>query len=206
MLDRIIEEFDQALKVLSVKAFSQRIHPDTELEDCRLTEINKKQVISLMRVNHCGEICAQALYYGQTLSTKNQQHQKRFKNAALEESDHLAWLETRIKDLGGKLSLLNPLFYLASFSLGVGAGLLVDKWGLGFIKETENQVMTHLASHLEKIPPRDLKSIAILQQIQIDENEHAVMAKELGASELPILVKKLMHFSAKIMTISSYYI
>jgi ubiquinone biosynthesis monooxygenase Coq7 len=205
-LDTLIVEFDTGLRTLLAKPHSARTHPDANIAESELTEAEKKQAGALMRVNHTGEVCAQALYSGQSLTSKSAETAAALKQAALEETEHLAWCETRIAELGGRTSLLNPLFYFGSFSLGAIAGVVGDKWSLGFVEETEKQVGTHLASHLEKLPQADQKTRKIIEQMQQDEAKHANEAKQHGAAELPAPVKFLMQQVSKLMTSSSYYL
>jgi ubiquinone biosynthesis monooxygenase Coq7 len=183
-LDTLIVEFDRGLRTLLAKPHSARAHPDANIAEADLTESEKKQAGALMRVNHTGEICAQALYSGQSLTSKSAETTAALKQAALEETEHLAWCKTRISDLGGRTSLLNPLFYFGSFSLGAIAGAVGDKWSLGFVEETEKQV----------------------EQMQQDEAKHANEAKQHGAAELPAPAKFLMQQVSKLMTSSSYYL
>lgn len=159
-----------------------------------------------MRINHCGEVCAQALYNGQALTAKDSAVSEVMRNAASEESDHLAWCETRIKELDSHVSILNPLWYAASFSMGVLTGLLGDKINLGFIAATEEEVCRHLDDHLEKISPRDEKSKAILSQMRDDEHKHASTALSRGGTKLPRPVKSIMRQVSKLMTKSAYWV
>ena len=205
-IDNLITEFDTGLRTLFAKPHSIRAHPDAMIAEVDLTEAEKRLASALMRVNHTGEVCAQALYSGQLLSSQNSETASALKQAALEETEHLAWCETRIKQLGGHTSLLNPFFYIGSFSLGVIAGAIGDKWSLGFVEETEKQVGSHLANHLEKIPQSDLKTRKIIEQMQQDEAKHAYQAKLHGAAELPTPAKFLMKHVSKLMTSSSYYL
>lgn len=205
-LDTLIVEFDTGLRTLLAKPHSARTHPDANIAESELTEAEKKKAGALMRVNHTGEVCAQALYSGQSLTSKSAETAAALKQAALEETEHLAWCEARIAELGGRTSLLNPLFYFGSFSLGAIAGVVGDKWSLGFVEETEKQVGTHLASHLEKLPQADQKTRKIIEQMQQDEAKHANEAKQHGAAELPAPVKFLMQQVSKLMTSSSYYL
>jgi ubiquinone biosynthesis monooxygenase Coq7 len=174
--------------------------------DTPLTEIEKKQVSALMRVNHTGEVCAQALYSGQALTAKNAATHSAMQQAAREETEHLAWCESRIHELGGRTSMLNPLFYAGSFTLGAIAGALGDKWSLGFLEETENQVGAHLASHLAQLPEADEKTRKIIEQMQLDEAHHANEAHQLGAAELPAPAKFLMQQMSKLMTKTTYHL
>lgn len=159
-----------------------------------------------MRINHVGEICAQALYQGQALTAQNQEVQKALTRAAREETEHLAWTETRIAELGGRKSLLNPIWYGGSFAIGLVAGMLGDKWNLGFLAETEHQVEKHLASHLQQLPAQDEKSRAIVTQMKTDEACHATMAVSHGGAELPLPVKLAMKASSKVMTQTAYWV
>lgn len=205
-LDTLITEFDTGLRTLLAKPRSVRPHPDANLAEADLSEAEKALASALMRVNHTGEVCAQALYSGQALTAHRPETALALKHAAQEETEHLAWCETRISQLGGHTSLLNPLFYAGSFTMGAVAGALGDKWNLGFVAETEKQVEAHLASHLEKLPESDQKTRKIIEQMQRDEAKHADEAKQLGAAELPTPVKFLMKKMSKLMTTSSYYL
>lgn len=205
-LDTLITEFDTGLRTLLAKPRSVRPHPDANLAEADLSEAEKAHASALMRVNHTGEVCAQALYSGQALTAHRPETALALKHAAQEETEHLAWCETRISQLGGHTSLINPLFYAGSFTMGAVAGALGDKWNLGFVAETEKQVEAHLASHLQKLPESDLKTRKIIEQMQRDEAKHADEAKQLGAAELPTPVKFLMKKISKLMTTSSYYL
>ena len=205
-IDNIIIELDKILKTLTIKQVSMRQHPDANINDADMTIEDIKHSRALMRVNHCGEICAQALYQGQALTTRNPNTRKIFEHSALEETEHLAWTATRISELGGRTSVLNPLFYLASLSMGVAVGVIGDKWNLGFLEETENQVSKHLGEHLEQIAKLDKKSIAILEQMKIDEEKHALLANKSGAATLPFIAKQIMKLGSKLMTKTTYYV
>lgn len=206
MLDKMIIEVDKIVKTLFNTAVSNRAHPDNTIEEGILSEAEKKHVLGLMRVNHCGEVCAQGLYQGQALTARDKSNQESFQHAAFEETEHLAWTEHRIYELGGRTSFLNPLFYAGSLAIGVGAGIVGDKWSLGFLAETERQVGEHLTSHLQQLPSADQKSRAILEQMKTDEAQHEDMAHNYGAADLPPPVKKIMALTSKIMTKVSYYI
>ena len=206
MIDKLIIQADKALRTLTHKAVSRREHPDCNIQDIELNANDKKHVIGLMRIDHCGEICAQGLYQGQALTSRNKTNKEIFEDAAFEETEHLAWTKHRLDDLGGKTSYLNTFFYFASMTLGIGAGILGDKWSLGFLEETEKQVEQHLADHLEQIPQQDEKSKAILQQMKKDEANHAEMAHNYGAANLPYPVKIFMKISSKVMTKITYVI
>ena len=206
-LDKLIVEFDQGLKSSSSNFLnSNRPYPADKEEDYDMNEFEKNHSTSLMRVNHTGEVCAQALYRGQGLTAKMNATREQMKQAAKEELDHLAWCNRRLEELGGSTSILNPIWYVMSFSLGALAGLAGDKLSLAFVEETENQVVAHLSKHMERISPKDKKSEAIIKQIRIDEKQHAEKAKEAGASELSEELKKLMAVVAKVMTKTSYQI
>ena len=208
MLDRLIVEFDKGLKTLTANAHSVRPHPDNNINQTAddLTSEEKRHAASLMRINHCGEVCAQALYNGQALTAKNPETVKALEQASKEETEHLAWCEKRIQELGGHTSFLNPIWYASSFTLGAIAGALGDKWNLGFLAETERQVGRHLNHHLETLPSNDAKSRAILEQMKIDEAEHAKTAVHLGAAELPTPIKAAMQSMSKVMTKTTYHL
>lgn len=205
-LDKLIIAFDNGLRTLLAPAHSARPHPDAGVAGSELGADEKQMAAALMRVNHSGEICAQALYQGQALTARNPEARAALERAAAEETDHLAWTAQRIAELGGRLSLLNPLWYAGSFALGAAAGALGDKWSLGFLAETERQVEGHLAGHLDRLPPRDEKSRAVLEQMKDDEARHARAAIEHGAAELPAPVKLAMKLGSRVMTRSSFWI
>ena len=205
-MDSLIVEFDKGLRTLLSQSHSVRPHPDANLPDATMTDAEKKHAAGLMRINHSGEICAQALYQGQALTARDPAVQQKLQQAAQEETEHLAWTSKRVHELGGHLSVLNPLWYTGSLALGAVAGLLGDKWNLGFLAETEHQVGGHLQSHLDKLPQQDEKSRAIVSQMYIDETGHSEMAKQLGGAELPVPVKKLMQASSKVLTHTAYRI
>ncbi len=204
LLDRLIGEFDLALRTVAAPACTVRPVPGAEFPDVQLDEQQRQHVVGLMRVNHCGEICAQALYQGQALTSRDPAVREALKGAALQETEHLAWTERRIAELGGRKSLLNPLWYAGSLSLGVLAGVLGDRWNLGFLAETERQVEAHLDGHLDDLPVDDQRSRAIVRQMRDDEIEHAEMAVEFGAAELPQPVKLGMKLAARLMTGTAY--
>lgn len=205
-LDRFIVEFDKGLRTLFSQAHSVRPYPDANLPEASLNEAEKKQAAALMRVNHSGEICAQALYQGQALTARDPQVQQKLQHAAQEETEHLAWTAHRVHELGGHLSVLNPFWYTGSLAIGAFAGLLGDKWNLGFLSETEQQVGSHLQSHLSKLPAQDEKSRAIVAQMYTDEIGHADMAVELGGVELPKAVQMAMKLNGKVMTGAAYWV
>ncbi len=206
-LDQIIMNADTALRTLiGQPVTTHREYPAEGFSDAEFSEQDKKNIAGLMRVNHSGEVSAQALYQGQSLTSRNKEVKEKLQQAALEENDHLDWTKLRINELGSHTSLLNPLWYGGSFAIGAFAGAIGDKWNLGFLAETEHQVVEHLESHLNKLPGGDLRSRAILEQMKIDELKHATTAIENGAAELPPPVKKLMAAMSKVMTGSAYYI
>ena len=205
-LDQFITTFDAGLRTVFASAQAARPRPDADLEESALDDASKRHAAALMRINHVGEICAQALYSGQAITSKNPQIVKALQHAAAEEIDHLAWCEARINELGGRKSLLNPLWYAGSFTLGTVAGALGDQWNLGFLAETENQVATHLQSHLQQLSDEDIKTHTIVHQMQQDEAAHASEANALGASELPAPIKAGMKIASKIMTKTAFYI
>ena len=207
MFDSIINEFDKALKVLTVETTSSRLRPDENFKNpCALTPQEKKIHSKFMRVNHSGEICAQALYRGQLFFNKNNKIQKQLEKAANEELDHLAWCQSRIKELDGRISYLNPLLYLGSFTIGSIASIIDEKYNLGFLSETEKQVSLHLDSHLKTISLKDKRTIAIIKQMKKDEDKHEASAILMGAKELPSLIQKTMKFTSKLMTASTFRI
>ncbi|MCK6389945.1 MAG: 2-polyprenyl-3-methyl-6-methoxy-1,4-benzoquinone monooxygenase [Azonexus sp.] len=203
-IDRVILAFDKGLRTLALPASSMRPHPDEDLPHADLSESERQNVIGLMRVNHAGEVCAQALYQGQALTSRDARVRKALERAADEEIEHLAWTERRLSELGGRKSLLNPFWYLGSLSFGLCAGIVGDKWNLAFLAETERQVESHLAGHLERLPVADGRSRAIVEQMRIDEAQHAEMAIEHGAAILPVGVRRVMRATAKIMTALTY--
>ncbi len=205
-IDKFIIGFDNALRTLMVPAQTLRTIPGKSLPENELPDDEKKKSCALMRVNHVGEICAQALYQGQALTAQNQEVQNALTQAAREETEHLAWTERRIAELGGRKSLLNPVWYGGSFAIGLVAGMLGDKWNLGFLAETEHQVEAHLAEHLQRLPYQDVKSRAIVAQMRVDEACHATMAISHGGIELPLPVKLAMKMSSKIMTHTAYWV
>ncbi len=205
-IDRLIIEFDKGLRTLLARAHTTRPYPDAGLPEADLSEAEKKHAAGLMRINHSGEICAQALYQGQALTARDPAIQSQLLQAAQEETEHLAWTAKRVHELGSHLSVLNPVWYTGSLALGAFAGLLGDKWNLGFLSETERQVGGHLQSHLSSLPPQDAKSRAVVQQMYVDETRHSEMAREMGGAELPEPIKQLMQASSKVMTKTVYWV
>ena len=206
MLDKLIIEFDKGLKTLTASAHSMRPHPDQNIQEAELSAEEKRHTVGLMRINHCGEVCAQALYNGQSLTAKNPHTVEALQQASKEETEHLAWCEKRIHELGGHTSFFNPLWYVGSFTLGAIAGAIGDKWNLGFLAETEHQVGAHLNKHLHELPASDEKSRAILEQMKTDEAQHADTAIRLGGAELPAPIKAAMKQMSKVMTSTTYYL
>lgn len=208
ILDNLLSNLDNALRTICVpeKRVSDRPTPGKDLPDIQMPNSDRKHVAGLIRVNHAGEVCAQALYQGQALTAKLEKVRAQMLSAANEETDHLAWCEERLAQLDSHVSILNPLWYLGSFALGATAGLWGDNLSLGFVAETERQVVKHLQHHLSKIPANDEKTKTILQQMEIDEAEHAKIAEEAGATKLPKTVQILMHYTSKLLTFGSYHI
>lgn len=205
-LDQVIVEFDAALRSVFAMARSQRSVPGSEIPEAELSDAERRHVAGLMRVNHVGEICAQALYQGQALTSRDPALRESLREAAQEETEHLAWTEQRLAELGGRKSFLNPLWYAGALGIGVFAGRCGDKWNLGFLAETERQVEAHLDSHLASLPPQDGRSAAIVDQMRVDEIKHAQTAVGLGAHELPAAVKFAMKLASRVMTRTAYYI
>ena len=197
---------DQQLKgKKSPKYRENRQNPANSVENVELDAKQRRLSAGLMRVNHAGEVCAQALYQGQALTAENPEVRRILLHAADEESDHLHWCSERLQELGSHTSYLNPFWYAGSFSMGTVAGLFGDAWNLGFLAETERQVESHLESHLERLPVADLKSRRIIEQMKLDETGHADMAERTGAKPLPEPVKRLMRLCSRFMTSSAYW-
>lgn len=197
-LDQFITTFDLGLRTVFAAPHASRPYPGN-VPEAELSDTDKARAAALMRVNHVGEICAQALYAGQALTAKSETVRAELEQAAREETDHLAWCEQRINELGGRKSLLNPLWFGGAFGMGVVAGLLGDKWNLGFLAETERQVEAHLDGHLKHLPPADARSRAIVEQMKTDEARHAQTAVEHGGASLPLPVKLAMGLAADVM-------
>ncbi len=205
--DKLIIEFDKVLRTIHGVVAQPRATPQPqEVSEQVLTEGERKHAAGLMRVNHVGEVCAQALYQAQRLTSSSPEMKKKLAHAAIEEEDHLHWCSQRLKELNSRPSFLNPVWYSGAFILGVCAGLAGDAWSLGFVAETEKQVEHHLDAHLETLPEHDLASRAIVDQMRIEEIEHGKMAHDAGAKELPELIKKSMAITSKVMTKTAYYI
>ncbi len=205
-IDQLINALDTGLRTVFATSVATRKRPDADIAEPVLNDKSKQHAAALMRVNHVGEVCAQALYSGQALTSRNPHIASALQHAAAEETDHLAWCEARINELGGRKSILNPFWYAGSFALGAIAGALDDKWNLGFLAETEQQVSKHLQDHLQQLDETDLKTRTIVEQMQQEEAAHAAEATQLGASELPAPVKVAMQAMSNIMTKTAYYI
>ena len=208
IFDKLLCELDTTLRTLIVpeQRNSTRANPGQSFTEPLLNAQEKCHVAGLMRVNHAGEVCAQALYQGQALTAKLTTVKEQMKKAAMEEVEHLAWCEQRLHELDSQPSILNPFWYGGSLILGALAGLAGDQWSLGFVAETERQVTQHIQHHLDHLPPHDIKTKSILSKMQDDETKHADTAIAAGAAELPFLIKKLMQGVSTLMTKSSYYI
>jgi len=201
-IDELFSRLDHGLRSTFVRPSAQRASPgdDIDTDPIQNQALLREKSAALMRVNHVGEVCAQALYQGQALTSRSIEVREKMNHAAEEEVDHLNWCFKRIEQLDSHTSHLNPLWYLGSFALGVGAGLAGDKWSLGFLAETERQVVEHLESHLKRLPEEDTVSRAIVTQMAEDEAKHAQMAVDNGAAELPDTIKQAMKLTAQIMT------
>lgn len=205
--DRAFIQLDQTLRTLFGRpAVTGRRNPAVTVEDTELDSDARRQAARLMRVNHTGEICAQALYQGQALTARSTAVRETLESAASEESDHLAWCEHRIRELGGRTSLLNPLFYTGSLALGALAGRAGDRWSLGFVTETERQVERHLDDHLHRLPSQDHRSRAVLAVMRDDEIRHGATARAAGGRELPLPLRLVMKAASQVMTRSTYWI
>jgi ubiquinone biosynthesis monooxygenase Coq7 len=206
LVDHFIAQADQALRTLTDTVVAKRNSPAEQKPITELTETEKKHIAGLMRINHTGEVCAQALYQGQALTAKLPNVREAMEHAAQEEIDHLAWCKQRLDELNSHTSYLNPLWYGLSFSIGAIAGAVGDKWSLGFVAATEDQVCKHLDDHLQALPIQDEKSHAILQAMREDEAKHAATALDAGGVEFTSSAKTLMGGVAKLMTKTTYYL
>ena len=206
-IDRLILNLDQGVRtVFGRPKVTGRPNPADGVPDADLDERERRVAAGLMRVNHTGEVCAQALYQGQALTARLPEVRQRMEQASAEENDHLEWCETRLKELDSRTSLLNPLWYAGSFAIGAAAGLAGDRWSLGFVAETEHQVVDHLNGHLESLPESDARSRAIVEQMREDEGHHATVALEAGGARLPGPVRRLMALTSKLMTRTTYHL
>lgn len=205
--DKLCLGLDQAVRALTNNAkTTQHINPGKDTLESNLTDAERKQSAALMRINHAGEICAQALYHGQGLVSRSIEIQEKMQTAALEEGNHLHWCQQRLDELGSHTSYLNPLWYAGSFAIGMIAGMIGDKWSLGFVVETERQVIKHLDGHMHLLPQADARSYKILQQMEQDEAKHRDDALDAGANELPDVIKKGMSLTAKVMVKTAYWV
>jgi ubiquinone biosynthesis monooxygenase Coq7 len=199
MLDRLIVGFDRALRTLAGTAVSARPTPGANAPEAALSPGERRHAAGLMRVNHTGEVCAQALYSAQSLVARDPAIRERFATAAREEEDHLAWTETRLQELGSRPSLLNPLWYAGAFGIGLLAGVRGDRGNLGFVVETEHQVEEHLTGHMERLPVHDARSRAIVERMREDEARHAAMARDAGGERLSLPMRGAMRLAADVM-------
>ena len=203
-MDRLIREFDRALRAIAGVAHASRSSPGEAEPEAELDERERSHAAALMRVNHVGEICAQALYQGQALTARDARSRGALEQAAREEEDHLAWSAQRIRELGGRPSLLNPFWYAGSLAIGALAGALGDRWNLAFLAETELQVEEHLTGHLQALPRNDERTRAVVEAMRRDEAKHRASALRLGAAELPGPAKAAMRLASKVMTSVAY--
>jgi ubiquinone biosynthesis monooxygenase Coq7 len=199
-VDRLIQGLDVALRAVAGVHRAGRPSPAGGLDEGELDEVERAHAAALMRVNHVGEVCAQALYQGQALTARDAANRQALEHAALEEQDHLAWSAERIEELGGRLSYANPIWYAGAFAMGAAAGVLGDRWSLAFLAETERQVEQHLSGHLAQLSPEDARTRAVMEQMRTDEARHRDTALALGAAELPAPVKGAMRLMSKVMT------
>ena len=205
-VDDLIVGVDRALRTLSGTAISVRPNPAANLEEAELTPDERSHAAALMRVNHTGEVCAQALYQAQALAARDAIASKRLKQAAREEEEHLAWTQQRLSELGGRTSLANPFWYAGSFAIGLAAGMAGDRVNLGFVVETERQVEEHLTAHMDRLPAADARSRAIVVAMRDDEMRHGAAARDAGADELPMPIRVLMRATARLMTVTAYWL
>ena len=205
-LDKLLSSADNALRTLTPGTTKAERQPANDSPAGALADTERRHIAGLMRINHTGEVCAQALYQGQASTASLPHVRHAMEQAAREEEDHLAWCEDRLAELGSAPSKLNPLFYAMSFGIGAAAGLAGDRWSLGFVAETEHQVVRHLEDHLQQLPMDDQRSRAILEQMRIDELKHAVTAEGAGGAQLPPPIQHVMSLMSKVMTWSTYRI
>ena len=198
--DRVIGELDLALRAVAGVHRAGRPSPAEDRDEGALDEAERAHAAALMRVNHVGEVCAQALYQGQALTARDPGNRRALEHAAMEEQDHLAWSAARIDELGGRLSVANPLWYAGAFVIGAAAGVLGDRWSLAFLAETERQVESHLSGHLAQLSPVDARTRAVVEGMRADEARHRDTALSLGAAELPAAAKSAMRLMSKVMT------
>jgi 3-demethoxyubiquinol 3-hydroxylase len=206
LADQLIVQFDKALRTVFAPTQARRESPAQASMESPIAQEDKTNSIRLMRINHTGEVCAQALYQGQALTARNPEIRTTLESAASEEQDHLAWCEQRLSELGGRKSVLNPLMYGGSFALGALSGLLGDRWNMAFLAETERQVEGHLTRHLDRLPASDAKSRAVLEQMRSDEAAHAVTAQQHGAADMPEPIKIAMRAGSQVMKSTTYWV
>jgi 3-demethoxyubiquinol 3-hydroxylase len=205
--DTLLGSLDHALRTVAGAAWSSRPNPAdavVDTNDVVLTDAERRTSGALMRVNHVGEVCAQALYQAQALTARTPELRRRMADAAREETDHLAWTQSRLHELGDRPSLLNPLWYAGSFAIGLAAGAMGDRTSLAFVVETENQVEQHLAGHLDRLPAHDTRSRAVVEQMKADEAKHAQWANDAGARQLPAPLRAMMKVAARVMTSTAH--
>lgn len=205
-IDNLLTMVENCLSASLANSANTRPNPARNVPEADLTSKQQRHSAALMRINHSGEVCAQALYLGQSLTARSLEVSNKLQNAAQEEIDHLAWCKQRISELNSHTSFLNPLWFIGSLAIGSFAGLVGDKWSLGFLAETENQVFNHLQDHLEQLPEQDEKSRKIVETMQLEEAEHAFTAQQLGAAELPTVVQVAMSYMSKVMTKTTYFL
>ena len=203
-LDRLLIGCERALEAIAGSPQAQRPSPAAGIAEAELDDAERSHAAGLMRINHTGEVCAQALYFGQAALARDADNRQHLLHAAVEETDHLAWCAQRLQQLDSRPSLLNPLWYAGSYAIGAAAAMAGDPVSLGFVVETERQVEAHLAEHLEKLPTRDGRSRAVLTQMQLDEIRHAEAARRRGGIDLPFPLPQLMHFSSLVMKTVAY--
>lgn len=203
-LDRLLAGCERALEAIAGSPQAHRPSPAAGIAETDMDDTERRHAAGLMRINHTGEVCAQALYFGQAALARSADNRRHLLHAAAEETDHLAWCATRLQELDSRPSLLNPLWYMGSYAIGAAAALAGDPVSLGFVVETERQVEAHLAEHLEELPVQDDRSRAVLEQMQTDEIRHAQAAQQRGGIELPFPLPQLMHFSSMVMKTVAY--
>lgn len=203
-LDRLLGKFERALEAVAGSPVAQRPSPAAAIAEADLDDTERRHTAGLMRINHTGEVCAQALYFGQAALARNADNRTHLLHAAEEETDHLAWCAQRLQQLDSRPSLLNPLWYAGSYAMGAAAAVIGDPFSLGFVVETEHQVEAHLAEHLTKLPTQDARSRAVLTQMQADEIRHAQAAQDRGGIKLPFPLPQLMHASSMVMKTVAY--
>lgn len=206
LVDRAVAGFDRALRTVAGVYDEARPNPAAALGEAELSDRDRMHAAALMRVNHVGEVCAQALYQGQALTARDPHTRSALEQAAREEEDHLAWSAERIRELGGRTSLLNPLWYAGAFAIGAAAGALGDRWNLAFLAETERQVEEHLSGHLQRLPDTDQRTRAVVEAMRSDEAKHRETAQRLGAAELPLPVRAAMRVVSAVMTRTAYHL